>query len=108
MKRRKVKSSNIKSIGYDIDEKLLEVEFHTGAIYRYDNVPNRTYTNLMNAKSIGTALHKIIRPRFKAECISDKHDNEKPKESNKYKDKTQFDGKIKLHRVVKLGGRRRT
>jgi len=38
MKRKTVKSSNIKSVGYDIRNKILEIEFNNGAVYHYKDV----------------------------------------------------------------------
>lgn len=61
MLREPVNSSSIKSIGYSIDDKELEVEFKTGDIYLYYNIPQLIYKQLMNADSIGSAFHFLIR-----------------------------------------------
>jgi hypothetical protein len=61
MERQQVNSSTITSIGYSNDSSQLEVEFKTGNIYLYDNVPQRTYNQLMSADSIGTAFNYLIR-----------------------------------------------
>jgi len=64
MKRIKVKSSNIESIGYElslaesapiVQERLgtLEVEFRGGKVYQYIYVPETQYNQLMKAESIG-------------------------------------------------------
>jgi len=53
MKRTKVKSSNIASIGYEIESKILEIEFNKGTLYEYYNVPEEEYKNIMNANSYG-------------------------------------------------------
>ena len=53
MKRQTVKSSNIKSIGYKLNQKILEVEFISGSIYQYFNVPEKIFNELMQAKSKG-------------------------------------------------------
>jgi len=39
MQREPAKSSNVKSVGYDPDRMLLEVEFRSGAVYQYQGVP---------------------------------------------------------------------
>ncbi len=39
MQREPVQSSNIRSVGYDLDEQLLEIEFENGNIYQYFAVP---------------------------------------------------------------------
>jgi hypothetical protein len=61
MKRDLVNSSTITSIGYSSGDSQLEVEFKTGNIYLYENVSQRTYNQLMNADSIGTAFNYLIR-----------------------------------------------
>lgn len=65
MKREPVKSSNLKSVGYDKDKKLLEIEFHTGAVYQYQNVLEPIYKQLVRAPSLGTYFHKTIRDQYK-------------------------------------------
>jgi len=53
MQRESVDSSNIKSVGYDSEASILEVEFKRGAIYQYAGVPSSVYEELMSAKSAG-------------------------------------------------------
>lgn len=67
MKRAKVKSSNIISIGYDDDLEILEVAFKDGAVYQYDGVPKKLHLKLMKAKSPGKVLHAEIKGKFKSE-----------------------------------------
>jgi hypothetical protein len=61
MKREKVSSSSIATIGYDPVSKTLEVEFNHGGIYRYMDVPFRKYEELKNAVSIGNYFDRHIR-----------------------------------------------
>jgi hypothetical protein len=56
-----VKSSAIASIGYDKINRHLEIELSNGRIYRYSKVPQRTYTSLLKAKSIGAYYARFIR-----------------------------------------------
>lgn len=65
MKRVSVNSSNIASIGYESSTQTLEVEFHSGGIYEYYNVPSHVYTALMNATSHGGYLAKNIKGHYK-------------------------------------------
>lgn len=51
MNRIPVDSSNIASIGYDAEDKTLEVEFNDGGIYRYYDVPPSVHERLMSASS---------------------------------------------------------
>ena len=53
MKRTPVKSSNIKSIGYDGKTSTLEIEFSQGAVYQYLGVPEEEHIALMQASSKG-------------------------------------------------------
>ena len=40
MKRVPVSSSNLASVGYDPELRVLEVEFHNHTVYQYRNVPH--------------------------------------------------------------------
>ena len=64
MNRQSVSSSNIRSIGYDAIQKLLEIEFHSGGIYHYHGVPESHYHGLMSAPSKGTYFAQFIKNVF--------------------------------------------
>lgn len=66
MDRKSVTSSNIRSVGYDPHKKLLEIEFNSGAIYQYDDVPQHVYDNLMTAESVGSYFNSVIKPNYEA------------------------------------------
>jgi KTSC domain len=57
MNRRPVTSSNVASLGWH--DETLEVEFRSGHIYEYHDVPEAVYTTLLGADSIGKALHEV-------------------------------------------------
>lgn len=57
-----VSSSNIFSIGYE--ENTLYVQFHSGALYAYYNVPEDVYHALMSAPSHG----KYLAAHVKGHC----------------------------------------
>lgn len=61
MKREKVNSSSIASIGYDPVSKMLEVEFNHGGVYKYMDVAFEEYEALKNAASIGNYFDTHIR-----------------------------------------------
>lgn len=61
MERQYVTSSNILSIGYDPENMILEVEFTTGAVYQYYDVPQIIYDGLMAADSHGTFLSAYVK-----------------------------------------------
>ncbi len=75
LKRTKVESSNLHSIGYEPVTKVLEVRFKrkkgTGtSVYRYAGVESKTFKKLMKAKSHGRFFHKHIRSRYDYERVT--------------------------------------
>lgn len=56
-----VVSSNLKSVGYDANSSTLEIEFHSGGIYRYADVPASEYRALMSADSKGRYFNAHIK-----------------------------------------------
>ena len=59
-----VRSSNLRSVGYDGWSRLLEIEFHGGRVYRYSGVPGSIYTGLMRAPSLGHFFAETIRDHY--------------------------------------------
>lgn len=64
MDRDPVVSSNIRSVGYDPTSSILEVEFNSGSIYQYLDVPENEYEGLMNAASKGRYINRNIKGRY--------------------------------------------
>ena len=64
MKRKQVESSNLASVGYDADKKILEIGFNHGGVYQYFNVPQDEYKALMNASSHGSYFYHNIRGNY--------------------------------------------
>ena len=64
MERKNVISSNLKSIGYDEESKVLEIEFKSGGTYQYYSVPPQIFTNLSSAPSKGKFFHSHIKDVF--------------------------------------------
>jgi len=64
MKRVEVKSSTIKSIGYDEATQTLEVQFLTESVYQYNKVPKTVYEKLMKAESIGSFFARFIKHSY--------------------------------------------
>jgi hypothetical protein len=62
-----LKSTNIKAVGYDKKDKTLEVEFHSGGTYKYNNVPKSLFDRIKKVKSPGKFFHKHIRRENKYE-----------------------------------------
>ena len=70
MDRVSVVSSSIESVGYDEVSAVLEVEFKSGAIYRYLNVPAVVQRDLMSAPSVGAYFNKHVKARYAFEQVS--------------------------------------
>jgi hypothetical protein len=67
IRRHHVRSRAVRSIGYDADDRVLQVEFNGGKIYNYFRVPPHEFVKLMCATSIGTYLNHEIKPRYEYE-----------------------------------------
>ena len=57
-------SSLIRSIAYDADARILEVELVEGQLYRYRDVSPFIYEGLLASKSKGAFFNKRIASRF--------------------------------------------
>ena len=65
MKREPVESTAIKSVGYNEDKQLLEVEIlETGRIYQYKGVSVEEYLDFMDAKSLGEYYNRVIKENY--------------------------------------------
>lgn len=61
MERDPVRSEALRGIGYDVASRTLEVEFASGAVYRYFGVPDHVHLALMAAESHGRFYADHIR-----------------------------------------------
>jgi hypothetical protein len=66
MRRSRVQSSSVRSIGYDPRQHALEIEFHGGSIYRYGLVPESVFERLRTAPSVGSFVNTVVKPRYPA------------------------------------------
>ncbi|HWQ61598.1 MAG TPA: KTSC domain-containing protein [Negativicutes bacterium] len=57
--------SNLRSVRYDAETMVLEVEFHAGGLCEYHEVPLAVYQALMAAASRDAYFEKNIRHRFR-------------------------------------------
>ncbi len=69
MRRRLVSSSAISSVGYDRKAKTLELEFSSGRVYDYYEVPPKVYAALMSAESKGRFVSEQIRGQYRSERV---------------------------------------
>ena len=70
MQRKPVKSSNIKSVGYE--DHVLEIEFNSGGIYKYLEVGPTVYEEFLKSSSLGKYFHKFIKGNFTCEKVEAK------------------------------------
>jgi hypothetical protein len=63
MHRTAVDSETLASVGYE--DGTLEIEFTSGKIYRYFDVPAGTHARLMSAESLGGYFNANIRGHFR-------------------------------------------
>lgn len=63
--RKLVQSTSIRAISYGERSAILDVEFTTGAIYRYEAVPAHVYARFESAESKGAFFNQEIRPRYR-------------------------------------------
>ena len=61
MDRAEVESSNLRSVGYDEEAHMLEIEFNNGSVYQYCSVLPHVYKALIESSSIGKYFNKNIR-----------------------------------------------
>ncbi|MCC7548482.1 MAG: KTSC domain-containing protein [Burkholderiales bacterium] len=64
MERRKVSSSQIRSIGYDGSSQLLEVEMSDGTIWQYSRVPTEVHRRLLAAPTIASYYRDNIEEEY--------------------------------------------
>lgn len=64
MERRKVNSSQLRSVGYDPSAQVLEVELTDGSVWQYSKVSPETHRRLMAAPSIVSYYRDNIEEEF--------------------------------------------
>ena len=74
MNRIPVVSNAVKAIGYHDVTRHLEIEYHNGKVYRYQRVPARVHTKLINSPSIGHYLNLAVKPYFEEIELPIDHD----------------------------------
>ena len=70
--REPVVSSYIDELGYDDDNGIMEVEFHDGAVFRYDVPHEQDFNELVEAPSIGQKFYYDFRTSVPYKKVKDK------------------------------------
>ena len=70
MERTRIESSDMRSVGYDEIEQILEIEFHQGGIYQYFGVPKKIHDDLMKYALSHDQYHaRFIKNRYRHKKI---------------------------------------
>ncbi len=67
MRRERVESTSVTSMGYDAGSATLEIEFAGGGVYRYLGVPPATWDQLRVAESKGRFVNAIVKKNYRFE-----------------------------------------
>jgi len=59
-----VQSSNVKSVGYDEDNRNIHVELISGEKYLYKLVPKQIFGDLLKATSIGSYMNRYLKGSY--------------------------------------------
>jgi len=71
MTRQTVVSTDLKSVGYDRQTFLLELEFHKGGgVYQYSQIPEDVYAELMASSSKGRYFNSSIKNRYDCQKVA--------------------------------------
>jgi hypothetical protein len=73
MQRQAVESTTMRSVGYDRTEQVLEVEFQSGGVYQYLDVPSAIYKELSDAESKGQYFNSEIRDTYEFVRLDGRH-----------------------------------
>lgn len=65
MKRQAVESSNLVSIGYDLETSTLEVEFKNEAVWQYFDVPESVWHEFESSESKGKFFGREIKGSYR-------------------------------------------
>jgi lysyl-tRNA synthetase class 2 len=63
--KQELDSSVVKAAEYDPESHTLEIEIKNGRLYRYEDVPEDIYIELLKAPSKGSFFNKEIRDHYK-------------------------------------------
>ena len=73
MERVAVESTAVAAVGYDQSTRTLEVEFRSGRVYQYADVPRSAYEWLLRAPSKGALMNRLIK-QYEARDVTPSQD----------------------------------
>lgn len=69
LERLSVTSRILRSVGYNEEKKIMEIEFTSGLVYQFLGVPPKIYADLMRSAEIGKYFSEKIRPKFQSKQV---------------------------------------
>jgi hypothetical protein len=69
VKRTVVESSTIASFGYNHADRIMEIEFRNGTVYRYFDVKPQDHIGFLTAPSKGAFFQTRIHRVYRYECV---------------------------------------
>lgn len=69
MVRQYVVSSSIRSVGFDSEGNVLEIEFCTGGVYQFQGVPQGVFDELLSAPSIAKYFQHRIKESYEPQRV---------------------------------------
>jgi hypothetical protein len=69
IRRHRVKSTAVRTLGYDENDWVLQVEFANGKLYNYFRVPPSEIKALKDAASKGEYVNRQIKPYYEYEEV---------------------------------------
>lgn len=69
MERKRVSASNLRSVGYDARQRMLEIEFSDGKVCQYSGVSPEVHRRLINSPSPGSYFRDEIEEAFSAKRV---------------------------------------
>lgn len=64
MDRENIDSSMLRSIGYDANSSILELEFNSGSVWQYYDFPESLWYEFEVAESKGSFFHREIKNQY--------------------------------------------
>ena len=71
MERIPLQSTALKSAGFDPEHHILEIEFRTGRVYQYADVPESVFSWLCRTKNKGAYVSRVIDARYSSQEVTE-------------------------------------
>jgi KTSC domain len=78
MERSPLTSSSVASAGYDDATLVLEIEFTSGRIYQFEDVPRGVFDWLLRTPNKGSYVARMINNKFRYRDVTPRADTDEP------------------------------